>query len=759
MAPINDAFEDAIVLSGSLPIVRTGDTNVDATAEVDEPTLINYGEIDAENEYDGIGASVWYSWECPSSGVYRFRIDTDFDSVLSIYTGAALGSLTRVAQSENVWSDPFYEECHLDATAGTTYYLQAAGYDGQTGNIDIELAASSRPANDLFASAVALTSGIVASGSTFGASIQSGEPRREEYGYYYTVGKTVWYSFTAEASENIDLGVTATGRWGSEGRPMVSVYTGASLAALTLKAGSSVSSGSLSLSFVSTAGTTYFVQVGAAPGYGIDEGDFDVEFVSYPPFFPSFATAITLVNSTASLTADNTDEELRPGEPANSQKTVWWRWTASGNGLASMDTGASDFFTTIAVYRDDGDGLVTLIVGLNYGGIGWNYESGETYYIQVGSGSGMSGVIRATFVVTPALDTTPSWEATFTLVEPGGSYAELYAHDAIFGDGRWMVLGMRYEDGTPYPLILSAPSVEGPWDVYKPTSTAGALMRMAYANGYWAGVGNNYYAFGTTLYTRKLGYWVTDDPSVVTEVTIPQTTFPSPQGLTSIATDGEKWAVCDKHGYVCANTSSTPVGPYSVVKSFTLWGAFRSASIAHLNGEWVACIWSTLDAGSQTYELSFWTADDPAGSWTLQGSYQPSWWYSDNIRLRYSSGYYIVSTGGTGHLLGTSLSGPWTEYGTDGLSADYDGELLIMSGSTGVNDWVNVHESLTSPPSLSSKDYMDDSYGTPVYRWFVTYEQSNDEWLIASPVYNPTGSAIAVWGRSQPGSGWGIALT
>ncbi len=51
-APPNDNFADAVVLSGD-DVSRLGDTNVGATLEAGEPTMIGGAPA---------GASVWYRW-------------------------------------------------------------------------------------------------------------------------------------------------------------------------------------------------------------------------------------------------------------------------------------------------------------------------------------------------------------------------------------------------------------------------------------------------------------------------------------------------------------------------------------------------------------------------------------------------------------------------------------------------------------------------------------------------------------------------
>ncbi len=79
--PANDDFANAAVLTGVSGQI-TG-TNVDATAEPGE---------------NGWEKSVWYSWTAPESGVFYFDTHgSSFDTILWVYTGSAVGSLTEIA--------------------------------------------------------------------------------------------------------------------------------------------------------------------------------------------------------------------------------------------------------------------------------------------------------------------------------------------------------------------------------------------------------------------------------------------------------------------------------------------------------------------------------------------------------------------------------------------------------------------------------------------------------------------------------------
>ena len=89
-APANDLFANAQVVSGSSG-TATG-SNAGATKEPGEPNHAgNSG-----------GASIWYAWTASSTATVS--IDTSgssFDTLLGIYTGSSVGSLTTIASNDD----------------------------------------------------------------------------------------------------------------------------------------------------------------------------------------------------------------------------------------------------------------------------------------------------------------------------------------------------------------------------------------------------------------------------------------------------------------------------------------------------------------------------------------------------------------------------------------------------------------------------------------------------------------------------------
>jgi hypothetical protein len=127
--PRNDDFANRITLLGSS--VSTTGHNTLATLESGEDHGSGNG-----------GASVWWSWTAPTSG--RTTINTlgsAFDTVLAVYTGSALDSLTRIARNDDdPGSDTRTSRVVFQATKGTTYAIAVDGYNGTSGRIHLNIA-------------------------------------------------------------------------------------------------------------------------------------------------------------------------------------------------------------------------------------------------------------------------------------------------------------------------------------------------------------------------------------------------------------------------------------------------------------------------------------------------------------------------------------------------------------------------------------------------------------------------------------------
>ncbi|MBI3885067.1 MAG: immunoglobulin domain-containing protein [Opitutae bacterium] len=131
--PANDNFASATALgttAGDAPPFNVQGDNVNATKEPGEPNHAgNAG-----------GHSVWWKWTAPGNfRVSVFSANSNFNTALAVYTGAAVNALTPVRPVPFTVAGPgmFF----FDATPGITYHIAVDGVDGATGNITLALGA------------------------------------------------------------------------------------------------------------------------------------------------------------------------------------------------------------------------------------------------------------------------------------------------------------------------------------------------------------------------------------------------------------------------------------------------------------------------------------------------------------------------------------------------------------------------------------------------------------------------------------------
>jgi hypothetical protein len=121
-APANDKFAGAQVIAGC-----TGSAiglNVGATRETGEP-------IHSPDDVQG-NRSVWYVWQAPGSGSVTFTtLGSGFDTVLGVYSGTSVSSLTTLGRHDDVGgpNDDKTSSVTFTAIAGNIYRIAVDGYN------------------------------------------------------------------------------------------------------------------------------------------------------------------------------------------------------------------------------------------------------------------------------------------------------------------------------------------------------------------------------------------------------------------------------------------------------------------------------------------------------------------------------------------------------------------------------------------------------------------------------------------------------
>ncbi len=83
---------------------------------------------------------MWYRWTPQASGTVLIQTaGSNFDTLLGIYTGSAVNSLSEVASNDDV-APPGNRTSSItfSATAGVPYQIAVDGYNGAAGNLSVQ---------------------------------------------------------------------------------------------------------------------------------------------------------------------------------------------------------------------------------------------------------------------------------------------------------------------------------------------------------------------------------------------------------------------------------------------------------------------------------------------------------------------------------------------------------------------------------------------------------------------------------------------
>jgi len=302
--PFNDDFANRATLTGSIIQVRS--SNVGATTETGEATTLGGATV---------GASLWWTWTAPSSGTFYFdTVGSAFATVEGVFTGTSVSGLTLVGADAG--SGAGASHLAIQASAGQAYQIEVAGSAGATGLVGLRIVAP--PPNDNFANAQVVsadpaTGTFAIRGVTLYGTTEPGEPNPTGV----AGGNSVWYKWTAPASGPYQLAAY------SDTLDMVAaIYTGNSVAGLTLVGANNNESGTNTdslVTFTATAGQTYDIQVDnvGAPG-----GNFTVSMNNAAWEFPTGGgvTTTPAVGADGTLYLGSTDGNLYAINPDGSTK-------------------------------------------------------------------------------------------------------------------------------------------------------------------------------------------------------------------------------------------------------------------------------------------------------------------------------------------------------------------------------------------------------------------------------------------------------
>jgi hypothetical protein len=348
-----------------------------------------------------ISKGVWFYYTPTVSGTSV--VDTcgsDFDTKIEIFTGAC-GSLGSVGCNDD--SCGLQSRFSFPCTAGTTYRICAGGFAGHSGNLYIRaysICNSAPPSNDTCTNAWALWDSLVYSSEYTACAIDdTNVPCTGEN----TIYRGVWYQFTATAT-----GTATVDTCGSDFDTKIVVLTNACSSLGSVGCNDDSCGLQSVVSFPCIAGTSYLICAG---GYGGHGGNLQIRAYSAcnsgPPANDTCAGASYLPDAqtyTALTTTCAMDDTNLPCiNEGTIYRGVWFKYTPSVNGNATVDTCTSDFDTKLIIFSGT-CGALTLI-GCNddssacgSGSVQSSYTFpctvGVTYYICAGGYGGHAGNLK-----------------------------------------------------------------------------------------------------------------------------------------------------------------------------------------------------------------------------------------------------------------------------------------------------------------------------------------------------------------------------
>ncbi len=160
--PVNDLFANRIGLSGISG--SASGTSVNASREPGEPNHAGSAG----------GASIWWKWTAPAAG--QVSLDTSgsgFTTLLAVYTGTAVSSLTPVGASTNGNGGLYFQ-----AQKGTEYQIAVDGSNGASGIVALNWSLNTTATADLSLTLGANTGSVVTGGQvTYTIMVQNNGPQ------------------------------------------------------------------------------------------------------------------------------------------------------------------------------------------------------------------------------------------------------------------------------------------------------------------------------------------------------------------------------------------------------------------------------------------------------------------------------------------------------------------------------------------------------------------------------------------------------
>jgi lysyl oxidase len=409
---LSDFFATCVTLNGSFG--SESDNNSYATREAGEPAHAgNAG-----------GHSAWYCWTAPTNRPVTFdTIGSGFDTLLAVYTGNNLATLTVVTNNDDIagWTNRFSRVTFTPVT-GTTYRIAVDGFGGasgltvlnwnQTGSALPDLiiwgprtASTLLFRNETFSSGdCEVVEGCIGSGThrlmrfdnetrNIGSGdLVLGNPANNPLFVYaschghYHFEQYMQYDLidtngnVAAAGHKVGFCLLDVGRWSPTANPS-SKYNCTSQG---IQSGwFDVYTTNLACQYIDITGVppgNYLLQMVVNPDNLIAEANYENNLVQIPITIPPatcatvppndlFANAITVGPLPFTYSGGNNCAAKQGGEPNHAGNggghSIWFNWTPASNHVAVITTKRSSFDTLLAVYTGNSVSTLTPVASNN----------------------------------------------------------------------------------------------------------------------------------------------------------------------------------------------------------------------------------------------------------------------------------------------------------------------------------------------------------------------------------------------------------
>ncbi|HSU53204.1 MAG TPA: lysyl oxidase family protein, partial [Candidatus Dormibacteraeota bacterium] len=390
--PANDSFSTAQAITGSSGNI-SGNTST-ATKQSGEP-----------NHAGNAGsASVWFNWTAPSTSPVTFDTTlSSFDTLLAVYTGNNVSSLTTIASNNDIATNNSRSRLTFTPVSGTVYRIAVDGNNGAKGPFTLRWAQASVALPDLSivgsavnprittesfaANTCAVMEGLIQAGTRrlirFDTETENQGNADLFFGNPASNPLFVWapchahYHFQNYMSYRLR---DAQGRLAAVGLKVgfciLDVFRwnpNSSGAAKYTCSNQGIQTGwgdlydsTLDGQWIDITGLpdgNYTMELEANPLGIIQESNYGNNVTTVPisignptapPLNNNFASAQTLLGGFSSVLGNNTNATKETGEPNHAGNpgghSIWYQWTALDTKPVTIDTIGSSFNTLLAIY-------------------------------------------------------------------------------------------------------------------------------------------------------------------------------------------------------------------------------------------------------------------------------------------------------------------------------------------------------------------------------------------------------------------------